>query len=432
MRILQLGIVIMWLILCIYYIPYSIVYRNLKSLKFVTVALILQNIMSLFASNTLPSFVASFIILYKEIILWGTVVWTILTKQKIKKSGMSVILFIIYVIFSMFRGNIAVYTKLVCFRQLMTPVILLLYGRCLNISENEKIDFLKFIVNIGIFQAIFGVIEEFILGDKFWLTLNISKLFETKGFSRWIIAGMPGNYYSADFYSIIGRSVRRLVGITTDPLLSAHFMAFSVVILLYLDNENINKRNFEIVLLTIATVLTLSKGAILIIAIAFIYKIWIKNKNAAIFLFIFAVVGLVGIIQSNILRTVSIHLDGLITATRGITFLGGGIGTSGNLASLGGNSTTSGESFFGMILGQMGVAGLLLFILMIKKVTKFVFLKANDMYIYAIVAYIIAVTIEAIVSESAINFVGSGVAFIALGLFSITNKITTRKNYLQI
>lgn len=432
MRILQLGIVIMWLILCIYYIPYSIVYRNLKSLKFVTVALILQNIMSLFASNTLPSFVASFIILYKEIILWGTVVWTILTKQKIKKSGMSVILFIIYVIFSMFRGNIAVYTKLVCFRQLMTPVILLLYGRCLNISENEKIDFLKFIVNIGIFQAIFGVIEEFILGDKFWLTLNISKLFETKGFSRWIIAGMPGNYYSADFYSIIGRSVRRLVGITTDPLLSAHFMAFSVVILLYLDNENINKRNFEIVLLTIATVLTLSKGAILIIAIAFIYKIWIKNKNVAIFLFIFAVVGLVGIIQSNILRTVSIHLDGLITATRGITFLGGGIGTSGNLASLGGNSTTSGESFFGMILGQMGVAGLLLFILMIKKVTKFVFLKANDMYIYAIVAYIIAVTIEAIVSESAINFVGSGVAFIALGLFSITNKITTRKNYLQI
>ena len=432
MRILQLGIVIMWLILCIYYIPYSIVYRNLKSLKFVTVALILQNIMSLFASNTLPSFVASFIILYKEIILWGTVVWTILTKRKIKKSGMSVILFIICVIFSMFRGNIAVYTKFVCFRQLMTPVILLLYGRCLNISENEKIDFLKFIVNIGIFQAIFGVIEEFILGDKFWLTLNISKLFETKGFSRWIIAGMPGNYYSADFYSIIGRSVRRLVGITTDPLLSAHFMAFSVVILLYLDNENINKRNFEIVLLTIATVLTLSKGAILIIAIAFIYKIWIKNKNVAIFLFIFAVVGLVGIIQSNILRTVSIHLDGLITATRGITFLGGGIGTSGNLASLGGNSTTSGESFFGMILGQMGVAGLLVFILMIKKMTKFVFLKANDMYIYAIVAYIIADTIEAIVSESAINFVGSGVAFIALGLFSITNKITTRKNYLQI
>lgn len=95
MRILQLGIVIMWLILCIYYIPYSIVYRNLKSLKFVTVALILQNIMSLFASNTLPSFVASFIILYKEIILWGTVVWTILTKRKIKKSGMRIFLILL-------------------------------------------------------------------------------------------------------------------------------------------------------------------------------------------------------------------------------------------------------------------------------------------------------------------------------------------------
>lgn len=430
MKNLQLCIVSIWLLICIYYIPYSIIYKNLKSLKFVTVALILQNIMSLFACNSLPGYVASFIILYKEIILWGTVIWTLIIRQKIRKNNFSAICFVFYLVLSMFRGNVDIYTKFVCFRQLMTPVILILYGRCLNISQDEKVDFLKFIINIGVFQAIFGIVEEFILGDKFWLALNISSLFKAKGFSRWVIAGMPGNYYSADFYSIIGRSVRRLVGITTDPLLTAHFLAFCIVILLFLDVDKKNEKIFKIVLLSIATFLTLSKGAILIVAISFLYKVWIKNRKVAIFLIVFAITGLVGIIQSNILRTVSIHLAGLTTAAESISIIGGGIGTSGNLASLGGKSTTSGESFFGMILGQLGIIGLLLFIWMIKRMTKLLFAEKNKIYVYAIIAYIIAITIEAIVSESAINFVGSGVAFIALGIFSVRKNVNKNKGVL--
>lgn len=419
MRILQLCIVSTWLIVCIYYIPYSIFYKNIKSLKFITVALMLQNIMALFACNTLPNFIASFIILYKEIILWGTVVWTLCVRTKIKKSNISVICFIGYLIVSMLYGRADIYTKFVCFRQLMTPVILVLYGQCLNISKDEEKIFLQYVVNLGVFQAIFGLLEEFVLGDNFWLMLNISKLYETKGFSRWILSGMPGNYYSADFYFIIGKSVRRLVGITTDPLLTAHFLAFCVVILLFTTNQNINKRNFQITLLTLAIVLTLSKGAILIVAIAFLYKVWIRNKKIAIILISFASAGLIGIIQSNILQTISIHLAGLTTATDILSFFGGGIGTSGNLASLGGTSATSGESYFGMILGQIGLLGLILFIWMIKKMTKLVLATKNESYVYAIIAYIIAVMIEAIVSESAINFVGSGIAFITLGIFTL-------------
>ncbi len=430
MKNLQLCIVSIWLLICIYYIPYSIIYKNLKSLKFVTVALTLQNIMSLFACNSLPGYVVSFIILYKEIILWGTVIWTLIIRQKIRKNNFSAICFVFYLVLSMFRGNVDIYTKFVCFRQLMTPVILILYGRCLNISQDEKVDFLKFIINMGVFQAIFGIVEEFILGDKFWLALNISSLFKAKGFSRWVIAGMPGNYYSADFYSIIGRSVRRLVGITTDPLLTAHFLAFCIVILLFLDVDKKNEKIFKIVLLSIATFLTLSKGAILIVAISFLYKVWIKNRKVAIFLIVFAITGLVGIIQSNILRTVSIHLAGLTTAAESISIIGGGLGTSGNLASLGGKSTTSGESFFGMILGQLGIIGLLLFIWMIKRMTKLLFAEKNKIYVYAIIAYIIAITIEAIVSESAINFVGSGVAFIALGIFSVRKNVNKNKGVL--
>lgn len=85
MKLIQLGLLVIWLIVSTYYLPYSLIYRNLKSLKFLTVALMLQNLMSLFASNTLPGFVSQYIILYKEIILWGTFVFVFIQRLKIKK-----------------------------------------------------------------------------------------------------------------------------------------------------------------------------------------------------------------------------------------------------------------------------------------------------------------------------------------------------------
>lgn len=304
----------------------------------------------------------------------------------------------------------------------MTPVILILYGRCIRLKEYEVTEYLKFIVKLGVFQAVFGMIELFLLGDNFWLSLNISKLFETKGFTRWAFDGLPGNYYSADFYHIIGRSIRRLVGITTDPLLTAHYIALCIVILLYTKIEsNSFVRYIELLVMSIAVLLTLSKGAILIIGIAYIYKLWVYNRKLSYLALAAGLVSVVVVVRSNIFRTVAIHLAGLITGISSLSLFGGGIGTAGNLASLSGTSSTSGESFFGMILGQMGIIGLLVFVWMIFKMGKQIVKKDQNNYKYAFAAYVLAVMVEAIVSESAINFVGSGCAFIVLGFFSVKN-----------
>lgn len=419
MKFIQMGILFIWLIVCLYFIPYSLMKRNYKTLKFVTIALMLQNLMCLFAGNTLPGFISQFIILYKEIIFWGTVLLACLEKRKFKKNVIPIIIFICYLVICLFNGNATVYAKLVCFRQLMTPVILVLYGRTLRINEKEKHIYMEFVVKLGVFQAIFGLIERYILGDSFWLTLNISKLFETKGFSKWVMSELPGNYYSADFYHIIGKSIRRLVGIITDPLLTAHFLALCIIIVLFADYErNSVKKYIELILLTLACVLTLSKGAVLIIGIAYVYKIWIQNKTVAIGAVGIVIVGIFKIIQSNLFRTVAIHLAGFTTSASDISLIGGGLGTAGNLASLNGANTSVGESFFGMILGQTGCIGLFLFIWMIYRMGKWVLKIEKGKYEYAIIAYIIAVMIEAIMSESAINFVGSGCAFIMLGFFT--------------
>lgn len=420
MEYVQLGVLSIWLVVCLCYIPYSIRYRNYNSLKFITVALMLQNFMSLFASNVFSgSAVSQFVILYKEIIFWGTVLFTCLGKWKIKKGMVPALMFIVYMALQLFAGEAAVYSRLVCFRQIMTPVILVLYGRTLKLSRKEKQSYMSFLVSLGIFQAVFGLVERFVLGDAFWLSLNIGRLFETKGFARWVFGGLPGNYYSADLYHFIGKSIRRLVGVTTDPLLTGHYLALCIILLLFVNLKRSPVRRYmELILMTVACFLTFSKGAILIIGVSYIYKIWVRNKVAA-----FGLLGIAGtvvavIIKNNLLKTVAIHVAGFTTVFSDLSLFGGGLGTVGNLASLSGSDSASGESLFGMILGQTGGIGLFLFLFMIYRMGRWVLKIEKSMYEYAVIAYITAVMIEAVVSESAVNFVGSGCAFIMLGAFT--------------
>ena len=75
-----------------------------------------------------------------------------------------------------------------------------------------------------------------------------------------------------------------------------------------------------------------------------------------------------------------------------------------------------------MVIGQIGYIGLFVFLYVIYRMIKISLRKYSDTYVYSMVAYIIAVILEAAMSESAINFVGSGCAFIILGIYSNLKK----------
>lgn len=417
-EIFQLIIVVISIPMLLYFVPYSLKYRDLKSLKFLTIVLMMQNILSLFSSNVLSGQLAQLMILYKDIILWGVVILYALSSLKIKISIVPLLLFGLYIFTELFQGAVDVYTKLVCFRQLVTPVVLVIYGRALRLNYDEIVDYTIFVVKLGFYQAIFGLIERFILGDEFWLAINISALFENKGFSKWVLSGLPGNYYSYDFYYSIGDSIKRLVGVTTDPLLTVHYLALCLVILIFSSKNEYANSNIMYIILLVATILTLSKGGLLIIVVAYIYKASMKNKILAYMCGIIAMSVLFIIIQSDLLRTIAIHILGVTSAFVNVSLFGQGLGTSGNLASLGAGSLTAGESFWGMILGQIGIVGLILFCFMIYVASKFSLKYNKGNICYATVAYVVAVMIEGILSESAINYVGSGCGFILLGLLS--------------
>ena len=248
MKFVEIIVVVAFAAVYTFYFPRLIIKQDEKSIKLLIVEVVFQNIVCVMASDVFGSLITQIIILYKEAVMYGVVVVNLVFRKKgrIKKYVIPIIIIIAVCIPYFFIGSASLYTKLICFRQIMTPFILILYGSTFNFNKEDISNLLHFVVNLGVFQAIFGLLERFVLGDGFWLSMNISKYMEAKGFSAWVYNNeLPGNYYSADLYNYIGM-IRRLVGIITEPLLTGHFLAFCVVILLFTEvYDNKYKKIFE-------------------------------------------------------------------------------------------------------------------------------------------------------------------------------------------
>lgn len=433
MRLIEIAIVAAFGAVGLFWLPRLIIKQDIKNLKFLSAELIIQNFVCIAAADLMGSGISQFIILYKEIAMYGAIALSLVVKKKCKLrvSTLPVVIAIVVFLPYFFIGDASLYTRLICFRQLLTPFVLMLYGGLFKLSKDKIHDYLRFLVNLALIQAIFGIIERFMLGDGFWFSLHIEKYMGSKGFNAWVYNnGLPGNFYSADLYQYVGM-LRRLVGLTADPLLTGHSIAIGLIILIFVDVYKSSLKKYSVMfILTIAVVLTLSKGAILIIGIAYIYKVWKKNKIIAVGLALMAIAVAIVLITQNAFSTIAIHLSGLTTSFGNI--LGKGLGSSGNYATLyGGESATSGESYIGTLIGQMGLIGLLTFIYAITTYSRKILTINKNKIGFLVVAIVLAVLTESFLSESAINFVGTGTAFILLGILS-KNKvdiIRVSKNY---
>lgn len=409
------------IIFCVYYIiklPRLLLKRDIISLKLITIELCLQNIVCIFASNVASSGFMQIIILYKEVVFWGAVIISFSLKKKFRISNY--ILPFIFVFFTIglyfLVGNATVFTKLVCFRQIMTPFIMVIYGKTLTISNTQLREYLKFVVKLGLVMSILGLFERFVLGDEFWRAIHIENYMSNKGFDQWLYEnGLPGNFYSADLYSSLGL-VRRLVGVMADPLLTAHFLAFCVVILLFVEVFNNKSTQYiAVFIMSLTILLTLSKGAILVLCVAYLYKLWRKNKIVSLMLLIPFVLLIVIIIKQNVFYTLSAHVGGFASSIFSGT-LGEGLGKAGNFANLYGAAESDiAESYMGALIGQTGLIGFIVFILAFLYWINKILHKKIGIYSNLIIAFIVAIMIESFMAESAINFVGSGVGFICFG-----------------
>ncbi|SNZ04795.1 hypothetical protein SAMN05421503_0766 [Terribacillus aidingensis] len=273
------------------------------------------------------------------------------------------ILFIVLVLYSLatiiiFNAHIT--SALASLRNVMTPMLFILIG--LIASSNVILSrYLRYLSYIVIFVVIFGFAERFLIKD-IWHIIHLPDLWTKKGLPLNAFTGLPGNFYSSEMVG--GQQLRRMVSSFADPVNLGTFLFFGFMVAWYLRNK------FLAILLIISIGLAVSKGAILGLLIFSV--VWAYHKfSKAIFILVMigtCAAGGAFVVYSMMNSTMSmlLHITGFFAAFPELVNhpLGRGLGNIGVLAGLysSGAQTEITESGLGMIIGQLGILGLILYV----------------------------------------------------------------------
>jgi len=304
-------------------------------------------------------------------------------------------------------------------RNIMSPFVFFMLGYIVSNKININ-NYFKLVIYLGYFIIFFGLLELFIIQDL-WLSLNISDLWLKKDLNIQE-HGFPGNFYGKES----GEYVRRMVSTFADPVNLGTAM-FMILMISWL-----KKYYFLMFLSFISVILIISKGALLGILI-FIW-IYIKNKFHILFSYISAVIlislGLAFVYISFLNNSMSLflHFSGFISSLTELpnNLLGRGVGNIGVLATqLSKVTFETGitESGLGLIIGQLGIIGLLIYLLFFSsllKHTKFI----EDIRIKIFLqTTILSIFFNIIFNEVALSPNSSGIYFTIFGIFFASKKI---------
>lgn len=279
------------------------------------------------------------------------------------------IVLILYCLFSVILlKQINIISIISSFRNIISVFVFFFIG--VMASKKLKIDrFQRLIIFITFVVLIIGFIDVLSKGT-FWRSLNITDLWTKKGI-RLQASGLPTNFYSSE--RINGERIRRMASSFADPVNLGAFLFAGACISWFRKDKIIT------VLILIGIVFTVSKGAFLGILIFFcVYAYYYTSKPmffgisggsllAGVLFLVFA--------MRTSANSVFLHISGLTAAFRSLIRnpLGSGIGSNGVLAGLfSGYSANASitETGLGMIIGQLGIVGLLIFMYFFYSIYK--------------------------------------------------------------
>lgn len=125
---------------------------------------------------------------------------------------------------SFLLSDVKLFSKIISVRQLLLPFICFYYGANIKYEEHNMENITKIIVISGIVIGVFGIIETFVIGDSIWTALPMEQYQANKGTTFTFYNGVPLNYYTWDYYSVVGKPLRRMVSIFVDPLMTGHYL----------------------------------------------------------------------------------------------------------------------------------------------------------------------------------------------------------------
>ncbi len=422
-------------------------------LVFLSLLLLMQNItiMLLLRFNLVPIEKGAGLLIPKEAVLLVVAILLTATlfaraalngKTKLNRTDTLIILFLLFLTVPFALSSASIEARVAGFRGLALLPVLFLIGRWLRLPSKQLRPFFRLLVAIAAAVAIFGLIEAYLLPQGFWLSIGHEEFYLMK-------RGRPiqGTLYTNMRFWLPGADVpiRRVASITGDPLISSYLLAFAL--LLMLSYTVIHRRTNLLFVplalaITVAMLLTLSRGATLTVLIA--GGILVLSRMSVRRFQYLTLLGLLGAIVfalafSDTILSITYgqgHIEQLHSGLiRGLNHpLGLGTGTASSTASAitkaqGGSEifVGGGDSYIGSTATQIGIVGLTLFVAIMLSMCSDLYrmgvqrLRAATprSWLYlATAATLAALLITSTVNESGYGYVASGLVFIFAGVLS--------------
>lgn len=314
---------------------------------------------------------------FKDIVLFGAVLAALIRFRKKEKlmGEWAVIQFLaVYVLYFVVSPKSV--ASLASFREVFSLVLYYLIGRYFYgyfISYKKMISAFVFVAAV---MAVFGIVERFFWSSELWSIWGASDFFMAKfqnaNFTYSLREGLPKHWFtfSGDGFD------RRLVSTVGDATSAARSLSAAFVFVLIAGIFSFKLRLFILPVLSVAILLTLGRGGMLVAAIGLAG--WVLLKNRAM-----GVLASLGIVVAAIFMSSSSahsgnfdrHVTGLV---RGVgaaisTPFGHGLGTSGTMAiiySSGHDEERVEESMVGSIGYQVGAVGLLSYFVFFSSILR--------------------------------------------------------------
>lgn len=350
------------------------------------------------------------------------------------------LLYLLYLFVPLVLGHASIANRLAGYRSLALLPTLYLLGRWIRMAPAQQRRFYRFLMACAVVVAAFGLVEAYVLPQDFWLKAGQEEYYLVK-------RGRPiqGTLYGNMRFWLPGSSspIRRVASLTGDPLVSSYILAFAVTLQLafVISFRRVNLRHLPTFLLIgIALLLTLGRGAILSVVIATGLLVlagfrpgWFRTLTVTGYV---SAIGLVLVFGMALLDVTygKGHIQQLTAGLeRGVAEpFGMGLGTAGSVASglakATGNTSAfvgGGDSYAGSTSTQAGLIGLALQMLVLTSFATSAFAQGTadrargDRLAFlrlGIAGYIAALVITSTVNESGVGFVASGAVFIFAGV----------------
>lgn len=348
----------------------------------------------------------------------------LLSASKIKIKNNPVVLTVIFTLPILILYSYAIspaedFAKIASIRQLIMPFIIFVVGY-IGISKLSDYQMaLKTLISIALLLCVFGIFERSI---HLWSIIDISRFFISKKIPVFEY-GYP--IFFIEPISIMGwmelpNGIPRMVSSFLDPINLGHTLVFFICVVMY-DKNIILKRSKKmglLFLLFLCLALTLSKGAWLEL---FLVTVALSSRGSIALKVIALLVAIPSIyIYALDHAGFMIHLNGFLGVFTHITPFGHGLSTFGNYSAM--FNTTGqiaegvGDSFWGSLLGQLGLIGFLLWM-----APFFVIISSLGLKHY-LSKVIVAQLIVSALSENAFNLMSIAYPLLIIGMYCRAKK----------